>query len=254
MNRFVDAAACGDLDAIKDYLLDSSLQPEVINMFDKDGRSSFHYSCLNDDVPLLQVLMADSRVNVNLISPNHDTGLHMAALYASLEAMKIIFVDGRINLNAQNKHLETPLHLCAGSGDKGAAKAAKLLLEAGASLAITDKWHRGPLDVSHDNAENPIVQVFNEWLDTHPEQRKLCEEITAAYKAENSAFLAEQNVARMKAKNAIFGALGGLANGVRKSLKKTVVVEKSMFRAGEGSSSPRKASGINNYCNSSICL
>jgi len=67
--EFVDAAACGDLDAIKSYLADSSFPASMINHVDKDGRSAFHYSCLNDDVPLLTLLLKDERANVTLLSP-----------------------------------------------------------------------------------------------------------------------------------------------------------------------------------------
>jgi len=78
----------------------------------------------------------------------------MASLYAALEAMKLLFSDGRINVDSQNKYGETALHLAAGSGDKGAAKAAQMLLTSGgASLTVKDKWGRGPVDVSYDNAE-----------------------------------------------------------------------------------------------------
>ena len=191
----------------------------------------------------------------------------MASLYAALEAMKLLFEDGRIDLNAQNKYGETPLHLCAGSGDKGASKTTKLLLEAGAQLTVVDKWNRGPLDVSRDNAENPIVKVINEWLDTHPLERQKCNEISNKYKAGEVDFAQEQQLANMKAKKAIFAALG-TGNGDSETdtsssssaaggavgggggggmgalvfslgnvkLKKTKCVEKTMFKADEGES------------------
>ena len=63
---FVDTAACGDLDSIKEFLKDPSFLADTINMIDKDGRSAFHYACLNDDVPLLTTLLADPRVNVKV--------------------------------------------------------------------------------------------------------------------------------------------------------------------------------------------
>ena len=82
-NDFVDAAACGDLDGVKELLQDAALAPATINALDKDGRTAFHYACLNDDAPLLRVLLADARVDVLATSPRGDTGLHMAALYAA---------------------------------------------------------------------------------------------------------------------------------------------------------------------------
>lgn len=96
--------------------------------------------------------------------------MHLAALYASLEVLKVLFEDERTKdlLNAQNQWKETPLHLCAGSGDKGAGRAAGLLLDAGASLLLVDKWKRGPVDVAHDNGENSLVQVFADFLAKQP--------------------------------------------------------------------------------------
>ena len=113
-SSFVDAAACGDVDSLKEMLQNDNLTADTINAVDKDGRSAFHYACLNDDVIVLDILLKDSRVDVLLKSRNGDSGLHMASLYAALEAMKMLFADGRIPLNTKNKYEETPLHLCAG--------------------------------------------------------------------------------------------------------------------------------------------
>ena len=65
-SAFVDAAACGDLDEVRSLLdaVDPLLSADVINKVDKDGKSAFHYACLNDDVKLLRILLGDSRVNV----------------------------------------------------------------------------------------------------------------------------------------------------------------------------------------------
>jgi len=140
--EFVDAAACGDLDGVKLCLADPIFPAATINKVDKDGRSAFHYGCLNDDVPLLTVLFADQRVDTKLTTPNGDAALHLSSLYAALSAMRML-IDNGAELNAQNKYGETALHLVAGSGDKGARDAAKLLLERGAGLTTVDKWKRG---------------------------------------------------------------------------------------------------------------
>ena len=95
LDVFVDAAACGDFDAVVQLLADKSLTTEQANGRDKDGRSAFHYACLNDDVPLLEALLADSRVDVALTTPKGDTGLHLASLYASVEVLKVLFADDR---------------------------------------------------------------------------------------------------------------------------------------------------------------
>ncbi|KAF0717658.1 Aste57867_2170 [Aphanomyces stellatus] len=233
---FVDAAACGDLDHVNELLASTSprLTPEIINKVDKDGKSAFHYSCLNDDANLLAILLADDRVDVLLATRNGDTGMHMAALYSSLKALALLHADGRVDLNCQNQYGETPLHLCAGSGDKSASRTADLLLSFGAKLTVTDKWGRGPKDVSHDNAENPIVDTFNAYLADRArcseEESDAVEATTAAYRAK----LEEERVAAMQKKNrpmALGISLGGL-KGIQ--LKKTETVVKTMFKADEG--------------------
>ena len=227
---FVDAAACGDMDGVRELLDGTTLSPAVINAIDKDGRSAFHYACLNDDSRLLSVLLAESRVDVTLRSPKGDTGMHMAALYAALEALKLLLADERTSalLEAQNDFGETPLHLTAGSGDGCAAKAAGLLLAAGAPLWAVDKWNRGPRDVSRDNAENPLVIVFEAHLaSADPAVRVKVDAVTAAYKAESAAaatHTADAVAANKASKNAIFGQLGGV------SLKPTKTKVKGMFR------------------------
>ncbi|KAG9402027.1 hypothetical protein AC1031_007723 [Aphanomyces cochlioides] len=233
---FVDAAACGDLDYVKELLASTAprLTAETINKVDKDGKSAFHYACLNDDANLLEILLADDRVDVQLTSKNGETGMHMAALYSSLKALALLHADGRVSINGQNQYGETPLHLCAGSGDKSAHRTADLLLSFGADMTITDKWGRGPKDVSHDNAENPIVETFNTYLADRSrcseEQFEAIQATTAAYRAK----LEEERVAAMQKRNrpmALGISLGGL-KGVQ--LKKTETVVKTMFKTEEG--------------------
>lgn len=242
----MDAAACGDLDEVRSLLSATGsdcLSADIINMVDKDGKSAFHYGCLNDDANLLKILLADSRVNVTQTSRNGDTGLHMSSLYAALEAISLLVADGRTDMNCQNKYGETPLHLCAGSGDKGAGKTASLLLSNGASLTVADKWKRGPMDVSKDNAEN-TVGVFTEYLNDRSkcseEERSKVLALTAAYRSDQCNMGPRDEGAeasKLKMASALHGQLGGLGGiggigGIK--LKKTNTVVKTMFKAGEG--------------------
>uniref|UniRef100_A0A7S2WEF4 Uncharacterized protein n=1 Tax=Mucochytrium quahogii TaxID=96639 RepID=A0A7S2WEF4_9STRA len=228
----VELAACGDLDGIKEVLAEQATTGKQVNGMDKDGRSAFHYACLNDDVKLLKILLDDERCDVSLRTPKGDSGLHLASLYASLEAMKCLFADkrGLELLNSQNRWGETPLHLCAGSGDKGASKAAKLLLEHDASMTITDNWGRGPRNVACDNAENPLLKEFNEYLESAPSDiRKQVEKITREYK-ESAKPASVDETTKTKKANLIFAGLGGALQ----SLKKVSVTEKHMFAQNQG--------------------
>ncbi|GMI09804.1 hypothetical protein TrVE_jg7398 [Triparma verrucosa] len=232
---FVDAAACGDISGVEEYLADTTFPSSLINLVDKDGRSAFHYACLNDDRPLLTLLLADQRVDVVLKTPNGDTGIHLASLYSSLEALGLLFADDRAKttINAQNKFGETPLHLCAGSGDKGAKKTSNKLLEAGADLTVVDKWKRSAVDVSRDNGYNGTAEVLDEYLEKNLTVKAQTDEITAAYKAD-AARPVQSDDAVKKAKGAIFGGLGGIGGLGGVKLKKTKTAVKTMFNASEG--------------------
>ena len=72
----------------------------------------------------------------------------------------------------KNDFGETAMHRCAGSGDKGACKAAQMLLEAGASLTIIDQWQRGPSDVATDNAYNGLVKIIADFIADKPDVLK----------------------------------------------------------------------------------
>lgn len=232
-NVFVDAAACGDLKGIEALLADASTTAAQVNRLDKDGRSAFHYSCLNDDLPLLRVLLGDGRVDVELRSPKGDTCMHLASLYACLEVLKVLFQNPRTAqlLDAQNQFGETPLHLCAGSGDKGAVRAAELLLHANAKLTLVDKWERDPLSVAKDNGENALVDVFQRFLSTQPAEVQTAVARLGAHYLANVKFNKPEINSEQKANQAksIFAGLGAVGQ-----LKKVVVQEKTMFAQSEG--------------------
>lgn len=229
---------CGSYDEIGELLAltgPTTLSREVINRVDKDGRSAWHYACLNDDVRLVRVLKKDSRVDLALRTPKGDTCAHLAALYACLEVLKELFDEPRASelWESQNMYGETCLHLCAGSGDKSAAKAARLILTKHPKLLLcVDKWKRGPLDVAFENGENQLVGVFNEFL----ESDQASETLRADVKKIRDAFLADKNArpaiseSAMSAQKNMFAAmkLGGV------KLKKTTVTEKTMFKKQEG--------------------
>ncbi len=142
-------------------------------------------------------------------------------------------------------------------------------------MSATDKWGRGPIDVSHDNAENPIAKVLSAYLedrDRCPEdERSKVLAVSEAYRAEREREMAaarenDQMKSRAAAKSLFgsivkpaaaageesasgasagvgggIGGLGGLLGGVK--LKKTTTVVKTMFRAGEGSVTDKTGSG-----------
>src|SRR5690606_12695686 len=131
---------------------DASTTGEVINHTDKDGRTALHYACLNDDVNLLPLLLADARVDLGKTTPNEECVFHLASLYNSMQAINLLIAKKEVMdlnlINLKNKFEETPLHLCAGTGNKASGKTALILMRNGASVTAIDKWNRGPLDVA----------------------------------------------------------------------------------------------------------
>eukprot|EP00948_MAST-09A_sp_MAST-9A-sp1_P003378 g3378.t1 len=241
--EFVDAAGCGDFEAVQELLKDPELTSAAINKIDKDHRSAFHYACLNDDAKLCKLLLSDSRVNVTLQNERGETALHMAALYSALEALKLLLADGRCKLSTANRFGETPLHLCAGSGDKASAKTCKLLLDSGASLLAVDQWGRGPMDVSRENAENPLLKVFNAFLDREENLhlRTQVENITKKQKEKAAAKVpVAKEAAQMKAQRV---ELFNKFDFSKVKLKKTKTVEKTMFAKSEGKVKDSPAAG-----------
>lgn len=241
----VELAACGDLEGVKELLADAGTSADNVNSMDKDGRSAFHYSALNDDTPLMTALLADARTNVALCTPKGDTALHLASLYASQRAMRMLLGDARGTalLNAQNNFGETSLHLCAGSGDKGATKAARILLDAGASMALADQWGRGPADVAKDNGEGPCVALHEKWMteEATTAQKEAVARLTDAYKASATATPAIADGERSKTAKLVFAGLGGALSG----LKKVSVTEKSMFSKTAGKVTTKTAGAGN---------
>lgn len=234
--KVVELAACGDLDGVKAALASKETTKENVNSLDKDGRSAYHYSCLNDDVRLMEVLLNDERIDVDQRTPKGDSGVHLAALYSSLRSLERLLKDprGAKLINAKNNFKETPLHLCAGSGDKGASKTAKMLLSAGASLLEKDQWGRGPRDVSVDNAENPLTVVFKEYLEGQsPELREKVEALSKEYQdSQKEKPVVNSNLRSQKA-NMLAAGLGGALKRLKKVDKKDQKV-KHMFTAAEG--------------------
>uniref|UniRef100_A0A7S3LNK9 Uncharacterized protein n=1 Tax=Aplanochytrium stocchinoi TaxID=215587 RepID=A0A7S3LNK9_9STRA len=121
------------------------------------------------------------------------------------------------------------------------AKAARLLLDAGASITVTDQWHRGPLDVARENAENALVGVFASWLDTQSaDLKKNVEEISAAFLKEKNNKVEPNQQSKVQLQKT-FLQLGGL--NLKANLKKVEVKEKTMFAKAEGKVTDKKPTG-----------
>ena len=237
---FVSAASCGDATTIRALLASKDTPASEVNALDKDGRTAFHYACLNDDAPLARVLLEDARVDVLARTPRGDTAVHLAALYASIQALRLLLADARTlpATLAENKHRETPLHLVAGSGDKSAARAARELLAcatARAAVEARDEWDRTPLDVAYAHGESCTVSVKEEFV-LGTGDAGLAERVVArakTLKAPEAAAPAPDDETRQQRAvqaKAIHGALAGIKGG----LKKVDVVEKTMFAKSEG--------------------
>ena len=108
-----------------------------------------------------------------------------------------------------------------------------MLLEHCPSMLLKkDQWGRGPLDVAHENGENPLVDVITSFLKEKGDTDLLdsVNKLSAEFqKTKARPAISEDN---KKAHKNIFGQLGGLAGGFK--LKKVSVTEKQMFAKTQG--------------------
>lgn len=230
---FVNAAACGDLADIKVMLGKESTTAKVINGVDKDGRTALHYACLNDDINLLPLLLADKRVNLMQTTPNDEGIFHLAALYSSMQAIGMLVLNKEAlkMINAVNKFGETPLHLCAGTGNKKSGKTAELLLNNGADVTIVDKWKRGPVDVAFNNGHNWLSDLILEFVGKmSPEIQEKVKNISEKMKKDQEKVV-EFNKEAVENKKQFKNMFSG---GFNVKLKKTETVEKQIFSSTQG--------------------
>ncbi|KAG0639677.1 ankyrin repeat-containing domain protein [Tuber brumale] len=95
-----------------------------------------------DQAEVLRVLLADERVEVDLVSESSWTPLSSAAYFGKAWAVRILLDDGRANVEHIDRLGRTPLHLAVGRGHD---EIVKILESGGASVNTIDCRGETPL-------------------------------------------------------------------------------------------------------------
>ena len=176
----------GDLEGIK-RLID--LNPKLVNVKDKDGRTPLHWACRGVHLEILKYLVEKGAdVNAedsNKVVPLHslgtrnstegieiliakgadvdardyggDTALHHSAMNDSAEAVDILIKKGA-DIESRDNYFRTPLHLCA--RERGGPKTTRILLEAGADVNARDKFQTPPLNLAAWRGKKEVVNIL----------------------------------------------------------------------------------------------
>lgn len=113
------AARNGDIEAVRTFLLDLTLDPNIINT---SGATPLHLASQNVHSEVVIILLADRRVNPNALAGNGVSPLHLASQNGHTDIVRIFLLDSRVDPNLSNTNGVTPLYSASQSGRIGAIK------------------------------------------------------------------------------------------------------------------------------------
>lgn len=84
-----------------------------INSRDLNGRTALHYACVRDRPDLLEMLLRDARTDVNARDDYDDTPLIYAVRNTRINALITLLKDSRVDVLARNSRGATAIHVAA---------------------------------------------------------------------------------------------------------------------------------------------
>lgn len=132
-----------------------------INKQDKTCLNPFLYSCLNNDLTLLRLLLP-VHPDLNCLTRFGGVGLTPACEKGHLEIVKELLHHTHINVNHTNFVGWTPLLEAIVLNDGGETQQAivSILLEHGASPHMTDKYGKTPLELAREKGYHEIAGLL----------------------------------------------------------------------------------------------
>ena len=151
----LNAAQQGDINTITKFLHENS-DPEELRMHlsksDEQGYTAIHWASYFDDIEIFVVLYQKFNESLKILSKRGLNCLHIAANQGSIRIVRfIVSHSNSIDINERNIWGESALHMAAANGLESVVA---ILVDAGASLSITDKWGRTPLKVAKENGHS----------------------------------------------------------------------------------------------------
>ncbi len=113
------AARNGDLEAVRLFLSDPFLDPNILNA---NRATPLHLAAQNGHTDIVITLLADQRLNPNALAGNGVSPLHLASQNGHIDIVRILLSDSRVDPNVANANGVTPLYSASQSGKIGVVK------------------------------------------------------------------------------------------------------------------------------------
>jgi ankyrin repeat protein len=168
-SSFHIAARNGDIEAVRIFLSNLLLDPNIINA---NGATALHLASQNGYIDIVIILLADQRVNPNALAGNGVSPLHLASQNGHTGIVRILLSDLRVNPNTVNINGVTPLYSASQSGQIGTVKMLlsdlridPLVLAAGGSsvlhIAARGRHIEVVIALLEDLRINPSIQTID---------------------------------------------------------------------------------------------
>ncbi|KAM6970424.1 receptor-interacting serine/threonine-protein kinase 4 [Aplochiton taeniatus] len=146
------AAQNGD-EAIARLLLDRGA---AINETDAQGRTPTYVACQHGQENVVRVLLSRG-ADVHVKGRDEWTALHLAAWQGHLGIVKLLVKQAGADVDGQTADGRTPLHLAS---LRGQYRVARILIELGASVAVTSAGLNTPLHVAADTGHTSTSRLL----------------------------------------------------------------------------------------------
>jgi len=189
-DRYLDAAAAGDLDAVRAALSGGADKNAVdredatailraargghldvvraliaegvdIDAQDQTCFNPFIHGCIHDDLELVQI-MVEAGCDLTRLTRFGGNGLTPAAEKGHVEIVRYLLENTRINVNLTNTLGWTALieAIILGDGGPVAQEVVSLLLEHGAKPGMTDEWGITPLELARQHGHRELAALI----------------------------------------------------------------------------------------------
>ena len=188
--RYLDAAANGDLDGVRAALADGAHKDAVdreeasailraargghldvvralvaegvdIDAQDQTCSNPFLFGCITDDLALVTT-MVEAGADLKRLTRMGGNGLTPAAEKGHLEVVRYLLENTRINVNLTNNLGWTALieTIILGDGGPVRQQVVELLLAHGAKLGMPDPWGVLPVELARERGYGEIVSIL----------------------------------------------------------------------------------------------
>lgn len=192
--RYLAAAAAGDLDGVRAALADGADKDaldreeasavlaaargrhyDVVRLLIAEGVdidaqdqtcfNPFIHGCIHDDLELVRI-MVEAGTDLKRLTRFGGNGLTPAAEKGHLEIVRYLLENTNINVNLTNTLGWTALieTIILGDGGPVRQQTAELLLEHGAKPGMTDEWGVTPLDLARKRGFDDLAAVIERYV------------------------------------------------------------------------------------------